>query len=200
MRFLVIMCVVVLVISGCGEKRFGIDTYTLVVPPGSDVGLEAKVNSKPKEVVVQVPDPVVLEHNIALESQVAELTDQLELMDKELVRLETTLALALATTPVEPTEPVEPTKPIKYKRMSFHHSGKAPASDGGTVLMLCPGDRPNFDSCHAGSVRLPKHANEDDGRQLYWNMRVATTADIICKKGNESYLFPGGNMVRGECW
>ena len=80
----------------------------------------------------------------------------------------------------------------------FHHTSTG-SSDGGKSLVLCPGQRMNFDRCSVGDVDIPYHGS-DDGRVVYWNIREEPRGDIVCVKNGKSYKYKANSvMVNGSC-
>jgi hypothetical protein len=73
------------------------------------------------------------------------------------------------------------------------------SSDGGKSLVLCSGQRMDFDKCTAGGVTIPYHGH-DKGRVSYWNMREEPRGDIVCIKNGRSYRYKADRtMVYGNC-
>ena len=80
----------------------------------------------------------------------------------------------------------------------FHHTSTG-SSDGGKSLVLCPGQRMNFDRCSVGDVDIPYHGL-DDGRVIYWNIREEPRGNIVCVKNGKSYKYKANSvMVNGSC-
>jgi hypothetical protein len=113
-----------------------------------------------------------------------------------------------AEEPVAPTEPVipsEPTEPntgeLTYET-KFHHT-QTNGPDPGKSLVMCPGQRMDFDRCTSNGVVIPRH-KDGDGRETYWNMTEEPEGDIVCTKGDKKYLYPATitdsrGFVWGDC-
>jgi hypothetical protein len=81
----------------------------------------------------------------------------------------------------------------------FHHT-QTDGPDGGKSLVLCPGQRMNFDKCVCNGVTIPRH-KDGDGRETYWNMRQAPKGDIVCTKDGKEYIYPATRTdSRGFVW
>ena len=79
----------------------------------------------------------------------------------------------------------------------FHHTTEG-SSDGGKSLVLCPGQKMDFDKCSVGDIVLPRH--DDDGREGYWNMTAEPVGDIVCIKDGTSYRYRSGEKIlEGKC-
>jgi hypothetical protein len=80
----------------------------------------------------------------------------------------------------------------------FHHTTTG-SSDGGKSLVLCPGQRMDFEKCTAGGKHIPYHGY-DKRRVSYWNMREKPAGDIVCVKNGRSYRYKANKtVVRGVC-
>ena len=109
-----------------------------------------------------------------------------------------TTAKKLAET-VQPEETVPGlvVEPELTYETRFHHTTEG-SSDGGKSLVLCPGQKMDFDKCSAGEINLPRH--DDDGREGYWNMTAEPAGDIVCTKDGKSYRYKSGEkMFEGKC-
>ena len=75
----------------------------------------------------------------------------------------------------------------------FHHTQSGSVHDGGTSLVMCPGQDLRFDSCNVNGVNIPYHGL-DDGRITYWNMNATPVGEFIeCEKGGVKYKYPLSN-------
>ena len=105
-------------------------------------------------------------------------------------------------TPEEPEELEEPEEPVVYAT-KFHHTQTEPnGPDGGTSLVLCPGQE-KFERCEVDGRNLRYHGT-DEGRHLYWGMKEKARGPIRCYKDGNEYVFrTDGNapkgMVFGKC-
>jgi hypothetical protein len=80
----------------------------------------------------------------------------------------------------------------------FHHTTTA-SRDGGKSLVLCPGQRIEFDSCSCNGVNIPRHG-DDNNRETYWNMFQEPVGDIVCRKNGVEYRYrANGTVVYGHC-
>ena len=103
-----------------------------------------------------------------------------------------------ATEPEEPVAPADPADPIAYETR-FHHTQTA-GPDSGKSLVLCPGQRMDFDKCTSNGIVIPRH-KDGDGRETYWNMSKEPDGDILCVKGDKQYLYPATiTDPRGFVW
>jgi hypothetical protein len=103
-------------------------------------------------------------------------------------------------TPAEPEDipPATPEDPLAYETR-FHHTQTA-GPDKGKSLVLCPGQTMQFDSCTSDGVKIPWHGY-GDGRETYWNMTEEPKGDILCRKGDNLYLYPATEVdSRGFTW
>ena len=81
----------------------------------------------------------------------------------------------------------------------FHHTQTA-GPDKGKSLVLCEGQTMQFDSCTSDAVKIPWHGY-GDGRETYWNMTEEPKGDIVCKKGDKTYVYPATDVDdRGFTW
>ena len=113
--------------------------------------------------------------------------------------------VAAPEAPAAPAEPVSPSEPnteeLTYET-KFHHT-QTNGPDPGKSLVMCPGQRMDFDRCSVGGVVIPRHA-DGDGRETYWNMKEEPEGDIVCTKGDKKYLYPATitdsrGFVWGDC-
>jgi hypothetical protein len=66
-------------------------------------------------------------------------------------------------------------------------------------LVLCPGQRMDFDRCSANGIGIPFHGY-DKGRVSYWNMRKEPAGDIVCVKDGRSYRYKADRRtLYGRC-
>ena len=80
----------------------------------------------------------------------------------------------------------------------FHHTTTG-SIDGGKSLVLCPGQRMDFNRCTAGGRAIPFHGY-DEGRVIYWNMYEVPGGDIVCVKNNKTYRYRADStVVYGSC-
>jgi hypothetical protein len=101
--------------------------------------------------------------------------------------------------PEEPVAPAEPSDPIASYETRFHHTQTA-GPDSGKSLVLCPGQRMDFDQCVSGGVEIPRH-KDGDGRETYWAMDKEPDDDIRCTKDGKTYLYPATiTDSRGFVW
>jgi hypothetical protein len=114
--------------------------------------------------------------------------------------------------PVVPEEPelkddveLEESDPISVNpsyETKFHHTQTA-GPDKGKSLVLCPGQRMDFDKCTSGGINIPRHT-DGEGRETYWNMTEEPDEDILCVKDGRFYLYPATitdsrGFVWGDC-
>ncbi len=62
----------------------------------------------------------------------------------------------------------------------YHHTQTGHPKDGGTSLVLCPGQAKVFTSCKVGSVNIPYHNDNDKGRHAYWNQDKVIKGTMTC--------------------
>ncbi|RWX52516.1 hypothetical protein VU01_10036 [Candidatus Electrothrix marina] len=80
----------------------------------------------------------------------------------------------------------------------FHHTTTG-SSDGGKSLVLCDGQRMDFDRCSSNGTSIPYHGH-DKGRVSYWNMREEPSGDIVCTKDGQTYRYRADRtVVYGSC-
>jgi len=94
-----------------------------------------------------------------------------------------------------------PTESVYETR--FHHTTSSLPGDGypddGKSLVMCPGQRMNFDKCTTNLVTIPKHSDDED-REHYWLMGKTPVGDIVCTKGDKTYRYRADSVfVEGQC-
>ena len=72
-----------------------------------------------------------------------------------------------------------------YQR--YHHTTSG-SVDGGTSIVLCPGQAKIFDTCSVNGVNIP-YVGKDEGRYAWWNMRQVLKGDMICTGNGKTYKF-----------
>lgn len=94
--------------------------------------------------------------------------------------------------------PATPEEPLAYET-KFHHT-QSSGPDGGKSLVLCQGQRMDFDKCVSDGVTIPRHS-DGDGRETYWHMSKEPKGDIACTKDGKTYLYPASTPDdRGFVW
>jgi hypothetical protein len=115
-------------------------------------------------------------------------------------QLPTKPAAPSAPVPVpDPPADIPPANdPMTYETR-FHHT-QTGGPDGGKSMVMCPGQRMEFDRCTSDGVTIPFHGF-DEGRELYWNMGAEPKGDITCTKGDKTYVYPASTPdARGFVW
>lgn len=215
-KALLTMFVVSLLISGC---KYGVDAYTALVPPDSDVTQVTTIHSKPREVDVIVPDPADKAEIDRLSSVVSDRDAELAAIDEALLDKDREIARlkkALAEKPVEPepkTEP-SPTTPapttdiVSTRFDHFFPDGDGNMSthwgSGRTIFMQVKEDK--FRLCEVVGVgHMTYGGNRDKGRPLWW-LNKPTDADnntkVRCQSmAGDWYSFTMGDATKcGQGW
>ena len=136
-------------------------------------------------------------------------TKSLDELEDLLIKIEESVtallvdSLVLPVTPVKPVIPnpvipVEPDEDELPYETKFHHTTTG-SSDGGKSLVMCPGQKMNFDHCECNGITIPFHGY-DEGRETYWEMFKVPKGDIICVKDGKKYRYKANRVkVDGKC-